>query len=96
MKNHQLTSDTAIIRTNQLPSAELGPDDTVLLDAERGVYFGLEGPARAIWDLLEHETTLATIVNALTSQYNIDAEQCETDTQSFIEQLLENGLVTLR
>jgi hypothetical protein len=57
MSSSQISDSTVLIRTSQLPAAELGPQDTVLLDAEKGVYYGLEGPARVIWDMLENECT---------------------------------------
>jgi len=93
MSQQNLKSDSIIIRTSQLPAAELGPDDTVLLDAERGVYYGLEGPARQIWDKLNEETTLHEICHALTEEYDVEPEQCESDTREFIVELIENGLV---
>jgi hypothetical protein len=45
----------------------------VLLDAEKGVYYGLEGPARVIWDMLENECTVDGICNSLLERYDIDA-----------------------
>lgn len=96
MSQQNLKSDSIIIRTSQLPAAELGPDDTVLLDAERGVYYGLEGPARQIWDKLNQETTLHDICQALGEEYDVEPEQCESDTRDFIVELIENGLVKFR
>jgi len=96
MSQQNLKPDSIIIRTSQLPAAELGPDDTVLLDAERGVYYGLEGPARQIWDKLNQETTLHDICQALGEEYDVEPEQCESDTRDFIVELIENGLVKVR
>lgn len=93
MSQHNIKPDSILIRTSQLPAAELGPDDTVLLDAERGVYYGLEGPARQIWEKLSEETTLDNICSALVQEYNVEREQCETDTRGFLAELIENGLV---
>ncbi len=92
----ELQPDTKLIRTAQLPSAELGPDDIVLLDADNAVYYGLKGPARDIWDLLESETSIARICEALTKKYRAEPGECERDTTDFVRQLLENGLVTAR
>ncbi len=91
-----LTSDSILVRNNALPSADLGPDDKVLLDAEQGVYFGLEGPAKRIWDLLEEKTTLSAICTALQNEYDVDPKTCEHDARTFIGDLIDNGLVTVR
>ncbi len=96
MSQHNIKSDSILIRTSQLPAAELGPDDTVLLDAERGVYYGLEGPARQIWEKLGEETTLDEICSSLIKEYDVEREQCESDTRAFLDELIENGLVKVR
>lgn len=96
MNQQDIKSDSILIRTSQLPAAELGPDDTVLLDAERGVYYGLEGPARQIWEKLSQETTLDDICTSLTKDYDVEREQCEADTRAFLAELIENGLVRVR
>lgn len=96
MTTQQISDSTVLIRTSQLPEAELGPQDTVLLDAEKGVYYGLEGPARVIWDMLETECTLADICSSLLSRYKVDEETCRRDTVTFLHELQSNGLVTIR
>ena len=96
MTQNELTADMVLVRTSELPAAELGPEDTVLLDAEHGVYYGLEGPARVIWDLLQTECTLDDICSALVQRYDVDEATCMKDTRAFILELVENGLVTTR
>jgi len=96
MNKQTINNDTRLVRTSKLPSAELGPNDTVLLDAEQGVYYGLEGPARNIWDCLGNETSFADICLDLAKKYDVEPSQCERDTRVFIQQLLENGLVKIR
>lgn len=92
----QIDDDTILCRTSQLPQAELGPDDTVLLDADHGVYYGLEGPARTIWDLLESDCSLADLCTKLVERYDVDPQTCRHDTIEFVRQLAENGLVSTR
>jgi hypothetical protein len=96
MSSNQISDTAVLIRTSQLPAAELGPQDTVLLDAEKGVYYGLEGPARVIWDMLENECTLVNICSALLERYDIDEATCRHDTRVFLEDLLGNSLVSIR
>ncbi len=91
-----INAATVLSRSAELPQAELGPDDTVLLDADHGVYYGLEGPARAIWDMLASDLTFGQVCDRLIEMYDVDAETCRRDTLAFVEQLVENGLVTAR
>ena len=80
-------------RATQLPEAELGPEDTVLLDADNGVYYGLEGPARMIWDMLATDLTFGEVCDRLVQHYDVDAETCQRDTAAFVQQMIEAGLV---
>lgn len=96
MSSIEINSETLLCRAVELPQAELGPDDTVLLDADHGVYYGLEGPARTIWDLLASNLTYGEICERLLERYDVDADTCRTDTLAFVRQLIENGLVTTR
>jgi hypothetical protein len=93
MTNAVFDSACVLSRTAQLPEAELGPEDTVLLDADNGVYYGLEGPARMIWDMLETKLTFSEICHRLVQHYDVDPETCQRDTAAFVQQMIEAGLV---
>ena len=93
MTNAVIDSASVLSRATQLPEAELGPEDTVLLDADNGVYYGLEGPARMIWDMLGSDLTFGEICNRLVQHYDVDAETCRRDTAAFVQQMIEAGLV---
>jgi hypothetical protein len=88
-----IDSNCVLSRATQLPEAELGPEDTVLLDADNGVYYGLEGPARMIWDMLSGDTTFGDICDRLVQYYEVDPETCQRDTTVFVQQMIEAGLV---
>ena len=46
-----------------------------------------------IWDLLENETTLDAVTEALVEKYDIDAATAREDAAAFIESLKEVGAV---
>lgn len=96
MNTPVISPQTRLMRIAKLPEAQLSPQDTVLLDANQGLYYGLEGPAREIWDLLETEMTLAELCTRLTGIYDVDEATCMKDTRAFVEQMIETGLVSAR
>lgn len=46
-----------------------------------------------LWDLLEREQTLAALVSALTSAYQVESEQAEADVRAFLDRLAQAGAV---
>ncbi len=76
-------------------SAAIGAGEVALLDGARETYYGLEGPGQRIWELLAEPRTLAEVVAALMSEYDVDEVTCRADTRELIEQMLAKGLIEL-
>lgn len=66
---------------------------TVLLDTRRGHYYSLPEVASVIWSLLEQPTTLAALLEMLQARYVVDLQVCRSDTEEFLEQLRQRGLL---
>ncbi|MBQ7698760.1 MAG: PqqD family protein [Clostridia bacterium] len=49
---------------------------------------------RLLWQLLTSDTDKASLVNALLSEYEIDKNTAEADTEKFIEELRAADLLT--
>ena len=69
--------------------------EMVLLDMESESYFGLDATASDIWRLLQEGKTLDETVAALLEIYDVDAETLRKDLNSFVSELLNQGLATL-
>lgn len=74
-------------------SANVGAD-LVIFDHNRGAYYGSGPVGESIWALLEHETTVGTVCDALTEQFDVDRATCEAETLEFIAQLHDKGLLS--
>lgn len=70
-------------------------NEVVLMSIERGSYYGLENTARRIWQLIEQPRTKADLVQVLASEYDAAPEQIAQDIESFLQKLLDHGIVTL-
>jgi hypothetical protein len=86
------SSDDRLSRTCELLSTELD-EETVLMSIDAGAYFGLEGPARSIWKLLETPMTFSTLVDQLVKEYEITPEACAADLQEFLAKMEREGLL---
>jgi len=70
-------------------------DETVLLDLNRGVYFGLNGVGSLIWELIQRPQTVETVYSAVLEQYEVDPETCRRDVLRLLEDLREAGLANV-
>lgn len=68
-------------------------DEMVMMDVDKGSYFGLNSMGSEIWNLIEEPKTIQQLVNTLTDEYEISQNECETEVTKFIEALVDVNLV---
>ena len=65
----------------------------VMMSIEQEMYFGLEGTAGRIWELLATPQSVESLCQQLTQEFEIEPAACEIEVLGFLGQLLEEGLV---
>lgn len=81
------------LRANEsVVSADLD-GETVLLNVETGVYFGLDPVGTEIWKVLEKGATEDEVVVRLGEIFEVDADQLRDDVRDFVTQLQDKQLV---
>lgn len=71
--------------------ANLG-DETILLNVDSGIYFGLDPVGTRIWELLVAGTSEQEIVNQVLAEYEAEPVQAQEDVKAFIQALAAKGL----
>ncbi|MCE2423436.1 MAG: PqqD family protein [Gemmatimonadetes bacterium] len=72
-------------------------DDTVvMMDVDKGRYYELDPTAASVWALLERESLVASLCDALLERYDVSAETCRRDVQAFLGELADLGVVQIR
>ncbi|MBI4410085.1 MAG: PqqD family protein [Gemmatimonadetes bacterium] len=66
---------------------------TILLDARRGRYYGLDEVGGRIWELLEPGASLARVVDTLEQEYDAPRAVLAADTAALLARLWRRGLV---
>lgn len=56
-------------------------------------YIQLNVAAAFLWDEMKSEKTISELETALAKQFDIDSESAHRDTEEFLGQLLERGMV---
>ena len=68
-------------------------DETVLLNLESGLYFGVDQVGQRIWQLVGEGESLRSIVDRIVAEYEVEATQAATDVLDFATMLVEKGLL---
>jgi len=80
-------------RTGDVIEADVG-GEVVLLHTQNWQYFEFDKVGAAIWTLLNAPSSLDSLVSALTTQFEVEPEQCRRETEAFLEEMVAQGLVT--
>ena len=69
--------------------------EAILLDLDKGFYYGLDSVGTRFWQLLSAGSDLDDAVNQLLGQYAVDEETLRADLLRLLAELQAAGLVTL-
>lgn len=63
--------------------------EKVMVDFSKGKYFMLKGVGNDIWDMLEDNIEVNTILNKIMEEYEVSEEECLATTLDFLVKLEE-------
>jgi hypothetical protein len=87
-------SPGSLVRRRDHPlTNDLSDTETVMLDIERGRYFGLRDVGKAIWEALASQTTVDEICDQLMGQFEVELDTCRREVSDFLQQLHDQGLI---
>ncbi|WP_339147748.1 MULTISPECIES: lasso peptide biosynthesis PqqD family chaperone [unclassified Sutcliffiella] len=69
--------------------------EKVMFSITNGKYYNLGEIGGVIWDLIENQSTLESIVQELMKQYDVDHELCENQVMTFMDMLYGEGLISV-
>ncbi len=89
----ELTLSDRVVVPEAVISRELD-GETVVLNLETGVYFGLDGVATDFWNALKDGGRLEDAFNAMLQQYAVQPATLKDDLLLFVNQLASKGLLS--
>ena len=84
--------DTKLTIPPQVMSRMVG-DETVLLDLSSGVYFGVDGVAKVIWESVADGKSLGEAAAEIAAEFEVDEATAQADVVAFVSDLIERGLL---
>jgi len=73
-------------------SRELG-GETVLLNLESGVYYGLDAIGTRVWNLLAQGHALADVCSIMVEEYDVPPETLQRDLMTLVDELCDKQLL---
>jgi len=88
----EMNLDTQLSIPPQVISRLVG-DETVLLDIASGIYFGLDGVGKRIWESVAEGQSLGQTAAVVAAEYEVDETQAQADVIEFADELVGRGLL---
>ena len=88
-----ISLETVIARRDDLMTSDLSETELVMLNIERGSYYGMADSAKAIWSQLDEPRSISAVCAHLRAQFAVDQETCERETLAFVNEMLKDELI---
>ena len=86
---------TTLVAISRHVSSDL-VGESVILNLNTGMYFGLNEVGASIWALLQQPITVDEICAAISQEYEVDTQQCEQETISLLQELVVAQLAEIQ
>jgi hypothetical protein len=87
-----ITLESDFVIPVQVMSRLVG-DETVLMDLSTGIYFGLDGVGKRIWETIAEGKNLSAVVAVIAAEYEVDEDRAQADVIEFVSDLVERSLL---
>ena len=91
----QLTIDDAVTLNDAVVFTELD-GEAVLLDVQRGTYFGLDPVGTRVWQSLVEHGSARPVLASLLEEFDVAPETLEQDIIQLLGELTANDLIRSR
>jgi hypothetical protein len=87
-----IASTYTVVASSRQVSTEV-EEESVILNFDDGVYFGLDQVGGRVWHLLQDPVTPVEIRDRIVAEYEVESERCEADLQELLGELHAAGLI---
>ena len=88
----EINLDTHFSVPPQVMSRLVG-EETVLLDIANGVYFGLDGVGKRIWENIADGLSLQETAKVITTEFEVGDTRAQEDVVAFARNLVDRELL---
>ena len=90
-----ISLNSVVAATKEQVSSDLA-GETVVLSMQSAMYYGMDAVGSRIWELVRDPIQVASIVDAIVDEYDVDRDQAEADVRVFLTDLAAKGLIEVK
>lgn len=91
----RIEPETVLRVTQDQVSCEIG-EEAVLLQLQRGQYFGLNAIGTQVWKILQKgPTSMAQLQNWMIEKYDVQPDECARDLEALLCSMIDAGLIEI-
>ena len=68
--------------------------EAIVINLSNGIYYSMDKVAAIVWDLIDRQVSVQTIVDEVASRYDVAPAQAATDVEKLVGQLVEEKLIS--
>ena len=87
-----IADDATPVVADQMLSADLD-GEVVMINLNKGVYYGLEGVGSRVWELVQERRTLREMREEILTEYDVEPRRLEQDLQAVLGKMVDQGLI---
>jgi hypothetical protein len=69
--------------------------EVVILNLATGNYYGLEGAANAMWQLLVEHGSTEKVIEIMTREYDVDVARLQQDLDALVQDLVRRSILQI-
>jgi hypothetical protein len=89
-----VSGNSVVVATETQISSDLA-GEAIILELKAGMYYGLDAIGTRIWSLIQEPRSVSSLRETLLSEYEVDAERCEHELLSLLQDLAANRLIRI-
>jgi hypothetical protein len=87
-----LTLNSRVVRSKDFITSTVD-NDLVMMSLEKGIYYGLDEIGSHVWAHIAEPITIHDLCQKMTSQFEVGADQCQTDVLAFLHELQKENMI---
>lgn len=92
MKKKTISTASVVGQSKDIIASDID-DEKVMMNMEKGHYYGLDSVGCSVWNMLEKPIAVSELIATLRRHYDVDLETCERDVLIFLEELQADGII---
>ena len=94
IENKIISLNHTVVQSEQNVVSDMD-GEKVMLSVHNGKYYNLGQTGGRIWNIIEAPVSVSRLITILISEYDVEQAECEEQVISFLERLLEEGLINI-